>query len=37
MINNFVYELPHKLSNDIRHKDLRNLGNFRKISKFGGD
>ena len=27
------YELPHELPNDLRLKDLRKLGNVRKVSK----
>ena len=26
-----IYELPHKLLNDLRLKDLRRLGNIRKV------
>ena len=29
-----IYELPHKFPNDLRLKDLRKIGNIRKISKF---
>ena len=29
-----IYELPHELPNDLRLKDLKKLGNIRKISKF---
>ena len=28
-----IYELPHELPNDLRLKDLRKLGNIRKVSK----
>ena len=28
-----IYELPHKLPNDLTLKDLRKLGNIRKLSK----
>ena len=38
-ITSLVYELPHELLNDLRlqTKDLRKLGNIRKISNQGGD
>ena len=29
-----IYELPQELPNDLRLKDIRKLGNIRKISKF---
>ena len=29
-----ISELPHELPNDLRLKDLRKLGNIRKLSKF---
>ena len=28
-----IYELPHELPNDLSLKDLRKLGNIRKLSK----
>ena len=28
-----IYVLPHELPNDLRLKDLRKLGNIRKVSK----
>ena len=28
-----IYKLPHELPNDLRLKDLRKLGNIRKVPK----
>ena len=31
--NHSIYKLPHELPNDLRLKDLRKLGNIKKVFK----